>query len=539
MGWYSSIPSLTNLECWLDNRLNVLFHGRHGVGKTSIVAEAFHKRGWELGRDYLYFSAATIDPWVDLIGVPARVTNEEGEEVLKLIRPENIHNRTIKAFFVDELNRSHKKVRNAMMELIQFKSINGLKFENLEVVWAAVNPDDDDELKFDVEKLDPAQEDRFQIHVHIPYKPSKAYFAEKFANPDMAEAVCKWWDNLPEKVKLQVTPRRLEYAIDVYQKTGDLRYVIPTEANGAVLKNAIECGNPEKTLQGLILAGDDAATRKWLAVENNLNATQNMICNNKQVCAKVLHLLSEERFVSLATKHKTIIDQIKAEPKKYESVIRNLAENSTQKMLKETCAKLVKYLDASEKTLDKVTVPTRSPSELKISKRQKAKMFGNYEINDAQTISMIANPAEQISKPLSNIVSECAFVSNTVQRSEILQKLGEIIYPEMSKEETDVCIKVVESCVGYINDLSIIKRYLPVINTCVKSWRRTSNTASMERLFSVAPFLTSMLVTIHDNKHAMVSQDEDTVVVKKNNNEYEDIEDIVEMSPSQNIENYL
>jgi hypothetical protein len=166
-------------------------------------------------------------------------------------------------------------------------------------------------------------------------------------------------------------------------------------------------------------------------------------------------------------------------------------------------------------------------------------MFGNYEINDSQSVSMIANPAEQISKPLSTIVSECSFVSNTVQRSDILQKLGEIIYPDMSKEEADVCIKVVESCVGYMNDLPTIKKYLPVINTCVKSWRKASNTTSIEKLFSVAPFLTNMLVTIHDNKKSMVSQDEDTVIVRTSNNEYEDIEDIVEMSPSQNIENYL
>lgn len=30
------------------------------------------------------------------------------------------------------------------MELIQFKSINGKKFNNLKVIWAAINPDDGD-----------------------------------------------------------------------------------------------------------------------------------------------------------------------------------------------------------------------------------------------------------------------------------------------------------------------------------------------------------------------------------------------------------
>ena len=44
---------------------------------------------------------------------------------------------------MDEFSRAHKKVRNAVMELIQFKSINGRKFKNLKIVWAAINPDDD------------------------------------------------------------------------------------------------------------------------------------------------------------------------------------------------------------------------------------------------------------------------------------------------------------------------------------------------------------------------------------------------------------
>ena len=40
----------------------------------------------------------------------------------------------------DELNRAKPKVRNAVMELIQFRSINGIKFNNLRMIWAAINP---------------------------------------------------------------------------------------------------------------------------------------------------------------------------------------------------------------------------------------------------------------------------------------------------------------------------------------------------------------------------------------------------------------
>jgi hypothetical protein len=502
MAWYNNVPSNQVLDNWIKYKYNVLFHGRHGVGKTSMIFDAFKRANWELGRDFLYFSAATIDPWVDLIGVPARVKNEDGEEVLKLIRPESIHNKTIKAFFVDELNRSHKKVRNALMELIQFKSINGLKFPNLDIVWAAVNPDEDDVLKFDVEKLDPAQEDRFQIQVQIPYEPSESYFSEKFNNPEMAEAVCKWWKGLADNVKPTVTPRRLEYAIDVYRNTGDLRYVLPIEANASVLKNAIETGNPEKMLKRLIAAGESAEPeiRKWLAIENNLNAVQNMICTERQVCAKVLHLLSEERLVSFATKHKVVIDQLKAEPKKYERIIRDLAKNSTQKMLKETCAKLIPHLDSADKLAENISIPTKSPSALTLTKRKKAQIFANYRINKNESISLVGNPPANIVQQISVIATECSFASNSMQRADILQKLGEVVYPSMSKQEADICVRMVESVAGYLTGDEYIIKYLPVINTCVAAWSTANNTVSTEALFKVAPYLvTNILINVADN----------------------------------------
>lgn len=33
------------LTYWIDHRLNILFCGQHGVGKTAIVQEAFERAG--------------------------------------------------------------------------------------------------------------------------------------------------------------------------------------------------------------------------------------------------------------------------------------------------------------------------------------------------------------------------------------------------------------------------------------------------------------------------------------------------------------
>ncbi len=71
-----------NADFWVQNNLNVLFRGRAGVGKTAVVIETFnrHKLKWK------YFSASTLDPWVDFVGVPKEMTDAEAHQVLGHLR---------------------------------------------------------------------------------------------------------------------------------------------------------------------------------------------------------------------------------------------------------------------------------------------------------------------------------------------------------------------------------------------------------------------------------------------------------------------
>lgn len=174
-------PRIAKLASFYNNRQNVLLIGKHGVGKTAMIKKVFEDAGLILGESYLYFSASTLDPWTDLIGVPKEIIDEDGDRVLDFVRPKALSkNSKIEAIFFDEYNRAPKKIRNAIMELIQFKSINGKKFPNLKVVWAAINPETEEEI-YDVEKLDPAQKDRFEIPLPIPYECDSDYFAKNMA----------------------------------------------------------------------------------------------------------------------------------------------------------------------------------------------------------------------------------------------------------------------------------------------------------------------------------------------------------------------
>ena len=71
------------LDFWVDNRLNVLFEGRHGVGKTAMVKETFTRKGLK----WRYYSAATMDPWCDFVGVPRPVKDASGQDVLDFVLP--------------------------------------------------------------------------------------------------------------------------------------------------------------------------------------------------------------------------------------------------------------------------------------------------------------------------------------------------------------------------------------------------------------------------------------------------------------------
>ena len=179
-----------------------------------------------------------MDPWVDFIGVPKEVQGENGSSYLDLIRPREFQDDSIEMLFFDEFNRAPAKVRNAVMELIQFKSINGRKLNNLKGVWAACNPYDENET-YDVEELDPAQQDRFHIIYELSNEPSREYFQEKFGHRMGTRAV-EWWHYLPDNMKRLVSPRRLDYAVDVYVKGGDIDDVLDDEVRPKTLRRKIE-----------------------------------------------------------------------------------------------------------------------------------------------------------------------------------------------------------------------------------------------------------------------------------------------------------
>lgn len=220
---------------------------------------------------------------------------EDGYEDVYDITVDDYHNFALGAGpFV---HNSPKKVRNSVMELIQFGSINGHKFHNLEVVWTAINPpeEDEDNIKYDVDELDPAQLDRFHVYVEVPYSVSRPYFVKKYGADNGAAAV-EWWNGLNKQTKDLVSPRRLDYAIDCFVKGGDVRDILNKQVNVSELLYVLSEGSIKDTLRDLIARGDKEAAAAKLQDENFYKLSIQAIMKDKNFIQFFFPLLPDEKF---------------------------------------------------------------------------------------------------------------------------------------------------------------------------------------------------------------------------------------------------
>jgi GTPase SAR1 family protein len=197
------------------NSFNVLLTGTHGVGKTTLCKRIQRELGITNTK---YYSAATLDPWVDLVGIP--IPDGDG---IKFCRPTDLLDAEWVIF--DEINRSHSKVQNALLEMVQFRSINGTPLPKLKMVWAMQNPPGG---VYQVTELDPAMVDRFHARITLTAHPSPQYYMSACAIPlDAATALVDWWNkDLKDTDHALVTPRTLENVGLLLSKSLDWKFAL-------------------------------------------------------------------------------------------------------------------------------------------------------------------------------------------------------------------------------------------------------------------------------------------------------------------------
>ncbi len=286
----SSLIPNNKLNFWLDNNLNVLLIGKHGVGKTAKVRKLVKKRKLKA----LYFSCSTLDPWVDFIGIPMKV-EKDGVTYLELIRPKAFAFDEVEFIFLDELNRAPPKVQNAVMELIQFHSINGKKFKNLKMIWGAVNPParSNTDTTYHVEELDLAMVTRFQVRFNVPFRLDEDFFEEKHGE-ETYNAINAFWEGLPESVKDEFPPRSVDYALDMLKAGGDVEDCLPESISKVHFMRALHNASIRK-----ISPKGSNITVKEIFSTLDPTSLKSKLSQNKDNLDSLTSSLSNEEFVRL------------------------------------------------------------------------------------------------------------------------------------------------------------------------------------------------------------------------------------------------
>lgn len=205
--------TVQQLKQYMEANKNILIAGEAGTGKTEMLRSAAK----ELDFSMKYYSSSTLDPFADLVGIP--VPNLQ-TKLVEYYRPKEIDEAQV--IFFDELNRADPKTINAVMEIIQFKSINGDPLRNLKCVVAAINPVDEG---YNTEKLDIAVRDRFDFFLTSDVVADYSYFKSKYGAAVARTAIdlFKEYQNVYKDDRRSkkntlgyFSPRRLEKVLDAF-----------------------------------------------------------------------------------------------------------------------------------------------------------------------------------------------------------------------------------------------------------------------------------------------------------------------------------
>lgn len=207
--------TVQQLKQYMEASKNILIAGEAGTGKTEMLRTAAE----ELGLRMKYYSSSTLDPFADLVGIPVPNTVTK---IVEYYRPKEIDQAQV--IFFDELNRADPKTINAVMEIIQFRTINGDPLINLKCIVAAINPVD---MGYNTEELDIAVRDRFDFFLTSEVVADYSFFKNKFGASVARTAIDLFKDYQSSYKEAQrskkntlgyFSPRRLEKVLDAFMQ---------------------------------------------------------------------------------------------------------------------------------------------------------------------------------------------------------------------------------------------------------------------------------------------------------------------------------
>lgn len=180
-----SIKEISQIVKMTPAEQAIMLKGRHGIGKSEIIKSIFEKSGY---RVIILFVGQMADAG-DFIGLPDREsirvqwTDDKGETVEEMTKitdfcppkwwPYNPNEKVV--IFLDEANRGKPEIQQCLMDMVLNRRLNGRALPKMTRIIAAINPGDDG--YYQVEDLDPAFLDRFNVYDFLPTVEEWIYYA--------------------------------------------------------------------------------------------------------------------------------------------------------------------------------------------------------------------------------------------------------------------------------------------------------------------------------------------------------------------------
>jgi hypothetical protein len=206
----------------------VLVIGESGVGKTTMIEQSAETVQWKVA----YFNAPTMDPYLNLVGIPNVRRDETGKACLEFVRKHDLEH--VDMIFLDEINRVSHATQNQLFELVHARTINGVPFRKLKAVWAAINPPREDIVRA-VQELESALGGRFDAIITVEAAPKIHHYVgpgrKGQVGMSVARECLRWWykeilnadpqegkDGQPVYLRDIITPRVLYYIMRKIQR---------------------------------------------------------------------------------------------------------------------------------------------------------------------------------------------------------------------------------------------------------------------------------------------------------------------------------
>lgn len=152
----------------LATEFPVLLIGPHGTAKTLLV----ERIAQALDLEFRHYNASLLN-YDDLVGIP--IPEEDQDSLRFITTPGAIWDAQF--VFFDEISRCRPDLQNKLFPIIHERRVVGMKLNDLQYRWAAMNPPSPDNpdleasgntLYLGSEPLDPALTDRFPFILPVP-----------------------------------------------------------------------------------------------------------------------------------------------------------------------------------------------------------------------------------------------------------------------------------------------------------------------------------------------------------------------------------